>query len=265
MNPDTPVTKVSQVSPDLIRKYIDGCHILHYHNLIDAYGHLSVRLSASTFLMARYMAPALVASPDDLVVYKTEDGEPVDPNAPRGFSERFIHSEIYKAYPDVQATVHSHSLAVIPFSISSQPLAACFHMAGFLGCRVPVWDADSVYTDEDIQSMLIRSTRLGASLAKALGGAGEGGRGEPQHPVVLMRGHGMVVTAERIEMVVLRCYFTAHNAQVQQSAMALGGTVKLFTEREARDAGATSAAGAVKPWALWKREVENSTLYQNLA
>src|ERR1700691_4546466 len=85
-DPDTPVTKVSQVSPDLIRKYIDGCHILHYHNLIDAYGHLSVRLSASTFLMARYMAPALVASPDDLVVYKIEDGEPVDPNAPRGMS-----------------------------------------------------------------------------------------------------------------------------------------------------------------------------------
>jgi ribulose-5-phosphate 4-epimerase/fuculose-1-phosphate aldolase len=182
-----------------------------------------------------------------------------------GFSERFIHSEIYKAYPDVHATVHSHSLAVIPFSISSQPLAACFHMAGFLGCRVPVWDIDSVYTAEDQRSMLVRSTRIGASLAQALGHTGAGGRGEPQYPVVLMRGHGMVVTAERIEMVVLRCIYTAQNARVQQSAMGLGGTVKLFTEREATDTRETTAMGAVKPWPLWKREVENSTLYQNLA
>jgi hypothetical protein len=69
---DTLLTKVSQVSPDLIRKYIDSCHILHYYDLFDAYGHLSVRLSPSTFLMSRHMAPALVAWPEDLVVYKVD-------------------------------------------------------------------------------------------------------------------------------------------------------------------------------------------------
>jgi ribulose-5-phosphate 4-epimerase/fuculose-1-phosphate aldolase len=122
---------------------------------------------------------------------------------------------------------------------------------------------DTVYTDDDYQSMLVSCTRFGASLAQALGGAGDGGRGEPRYSVVLMRGHGMVVTADRIEMVVLRSIYTAQNARVQQSAMGLGGAVKLFTEKEARDTG--MAKGAVKPWPLWKREVENSTLYQNLA
>jgi ribulose-5-phosphate 4-epimerase/fuculose-1-phosphate aldolase len=76
-------TQVSQVPSELLRKYIHGCHILHHYDLVDAYGHLSVRLSRSTFLMSRYMAPALVASPDDLVIYKAADGEPVNPNAPR--------------------------------------------------------------------------------------------------------------------------------------------------------------------------------------
>jgi len=85
-----------------------------------------------------------------------------------GFLERFIHSEIYKAYPDVHATVHSHSLTVVPFSISSQPLSACFHMAGFLGCRVPVWDMDTVYTDDDDRSMLVSSTRFGPHLRRRL-------------------------------------------------------------------------------------------------
>jgi Class II Aldolase and Adducin N-terminal domain len=138
-------------------------------------------------------------------------------------------------------------------------------MAGFLGCRVPVWDMDTVYRDDDHRSMLVSSTRFGMSLAQALGGAGEGGRGEPRYPVVLMRGHGMVVTADRIEMVIMRSIYTAQNARVQQSAIGLGGAVKLFTEKEARDTGGTTAQGAVKPWPLWKREVENSTLYQNFA
>jgi len=77
------------MSLDVICKYIDGCHmILYYHDLIDAYGYLSVWLSASTFLASRYMAPLLVKRPDDLVIYKVEDGKPVDPSpsVPRGVS-----------------------------------------------------------------------------------------------------------------------------------------------------------------------------------
>jgi len=80
------ITEMSQVAPDLIRKLITGSHVLDHHKLVDAYGHISVRLSDSTFLMSRYLAPALVSSADDLVIYKVEDGEPVYPNAPRSMS-----------------------------------------------------------------------------------------------------------------------------------------------------------------------------------
>jgi hypothetical protein len=78
------ITETSQVSEELLCKYIHACHILHYHGLVDAYGHISVRLSLSTFLMSRYLAPPLVASTEDLVVYKVEDGEAVAADAPRG-------------------------------------------------------------------------------------------------------------------------------------------------------------------------------------
>lgn len=80
------IKEISQVSEELLCKYIHACHILHYHGLVDAYGHVSVRLSPSTFLMSRYMAPPLVASTKDLVVYKVEDGEAVAADAPRGLS-----------------------------------------------------------------------------------------------------------------------------------------------------------------------------------
>jgi ribulose-5-phosphate 4-epimerase/fuculose-1-phosphate aldolase len=176
-----------------------------------------------------------------------------------GFSERFIHSEIYKAYPSVQTVVHSHSLAVIPFSISSQPLSACFHMAGFLGCKVPVWDIDTAYAESDQRDMLVRNSKLGASLAKSLG---EGS--DLKHAVALMRGHGMVVVAENIEMVVFKCIYTAQNAAIQQNAHALGGSIQLFSQKEVDDTANTTAKGAVKPWPLWVREVEDASLYRNL-
>jgi hypothetical protein len=78
------IKQISEISSDLLRKYVDGCHILHFYGIVDAYGHLSVRLSDSTFLMSRYLAPALVATSDDLVIYDIESGEPVNHDAPRG-------------------------------------------------------------------------------------------------------------------------------------------------------------------------------------
>lgn len=68
--------------------------------------------------MPRCIAPALVSSDLDLVEYYTENAEPVDSTAPKGYAERYIHSEIYKRYPEVNSVVHSHSEAVVPYSIS---------------------------------------------------------------------------------------------------------------------------------------------------
>lgn len=199
-----------------------------------------------------------------------------------GFSERFIHSEIYKAYPSIASVIHSHALPVIPFSISAiQPLAACFHMAGFLGRRVPVWDfADAYAAEEELaqqQDMLVRNSHLGASLAKSL----RGGEDSPAHSgsnstdvdgevpnvVALMRGHGMVVVAQSIEMCVLRAIYTVQNAKILQAAKGLGGgDVRVLSEREVADTRNTTAKGAVKPWPLWVREVESAGgIYRNLA
>jgi ribulose-5-phosphate 4-epimerase/fuculose-1-phosphate aldolase len=69
---------------ELIRKYVHGCHILHYYNIVDAYGHISVRLSESVFMMSRYMAPALVSSAQDMVLYDVESGEALKKDAPKG-------------------------------------------------------------------------------------------------------------------------------------------------------------------------------------
>lgn len=88
--------------------------------VLDAYGHISVRHPTENdrFLMARNMPPATVSSAQDIVEYYVRDASPVNPDSPNGYVERFIHSEIYKKYPHIKSVVHSHSHAVIPYSIS---------------------------------------------------------------------------------------------------------------------------------------------------
>ncbi|KAL1888587.1 hypothetical protein Sste5346_009456 [Sporothrix stenoceras] len=266
-------SSIANIDETLLRTYIHGCHIMHHHQVVDAYGHLSIRISPTIFLMCRYMAPALVSSRDDLVLYSVDTGEALDSNAPRGFSERYIHSEVYKAYPGVQAVIHSHSLDVVPFSlVPSRPLKACIHMAGFLGTAVPVWDATASYYQQHPdaeRSMLVNNTEMGASLATALSTADC--YGLPQHAVALMRGHGYVCTGESIEMVVAKAIYTAHNARVQTTVNCLVGAssttssntpdILYFDEREATDTGRTTIQGAAKPWPLWVAEVTKDSLY----
>ena len=68
--------------------------------------------------MSRYIAPGTIASESDLIEYYVANADPVDPTATKGYSERCIHSEVYKRYPDIHSVIHSHSEAVVPYSIS---------------------------------------------------------------------------------------------------------------------------------------------------
>jgi len=83
--------------------------------------------------MSRDLAPANVANTSDIVEYLVSDASPLDPNAPKGFIERYIHSELYKRFPRIQSVVHSHSNEVLPFTFSGVPMRSSIHMAGFLG------------------------------------------------------------------------------------------------------------------------------------
>ena len=137
---------------------------------------------------ARSMAPSLV-TPDDIMEFDL-DGNALDPRGRTLYTERFIHSEIYKADPAVNAIVHSHSPSIIPFGATAVPLRPIYHMSSFLGAGVPIFEireAGGPATD-----MLIRSPELGAALARRLG----------HSAVVLMRGHGDVVVGDSLQQVV---------------------------------------------------------------
>lgn len=70
--------------------------------------------------MPRNIAPATITSHRDLVQYWVSDASPVNEAAPKGYVERFIHSEIYRERSDVNSVIHSHSHEVLPFANSSK-------------------------------------------------------------------------------------------------------------------------------------------------
>jgi ribulose-5-phosphate 4-epimerase/fuculose-1-phosphate aldolase len=70
--------------------------------------------------MSKNTAPATISSRSDLIHYWVENAEPVDKNAAPGYSERCIHSEVLKRFPEVNCVIHSHSNAVVPYTISGK-------------------------------------------------------------------------------------------------------------------------------------------------
>lgn len=216
--------------------------ILADQGVVDGFGHVSVRSvkNPNHYFISRSRAPALISA-EDIMEYDLEDNA-IDARGRSSYLERFIHSEIYKARPDVQAIVHSHSHAVIPFSVSDVPLKPISHMGGFLIREVPVFEIREAGGNET--DMLIRNKALGAALARKLGGA----------TVALMRGHGDVVVGQSVKTAVLHAVYTELNARIQADALRLGGKITFLNEVEAAKVGAVNDQVVERPWEIWKNE-----------
>ncbi|HEX9877191.1 MAG TPA: class II aldolase/adducin family protein [Gammaproteobacteria bacterium] len=227
--------------PALIQDLIAANRILAAQGIVDAFGHVSVRhdKDPNRFLMSRSLAPELVTA-DDLIEYDL-DANAVDLSGRSQYSERYIHAEIYKARPDVMAVVHNHSPSVIPFGISSVPLKPVYHMAGFIGEGLPIYD---IREAAGMTEMLVNNAARGSALARELG----------DRPAVLMRGHGVAVVGPALPFAVGRSVYLELNASIQLQAIGLGGSVTYLDPQEARlvvEAGENRSYD--RPWEVWRR------------
>jgi L-fuculose-phosphate aldolase len=136
------------------------------------------------------------------------DGKVVAGTA-RRHSEVFIHSEIFKARPDVNCVIHTHPTYSIALSSTGRTLK-CYSQPGAL-----FYDALGTYTDT---INLIRTAEMGAGVARALGQ----GRG------VLLKNHGVVVTGRTIAEAVIGTIMLENGAMVQLVAEAAGEVMPEF-------------------------------------
>ncbi|HEY7387656.1 MAG TPA: class II aldolase/adducin family protein [Bryobacteraceae bacterium] len=236
-----PALATAQPQRSLVEELVLANHILASTGVLDAYGHVSVRDSRNPnhYLLARHMAAGLVTA-EDIIEYDLNSNA-VNAAESTGYTERFIHGNIYKARPDVMAVVHFHAPDVIPFGVTGIPLRPVFHMAAFLGEGVPVFE---IRKAGGVTDMLIRNNALGQALAETLG----------KKPAVLLRGHGAVVVAPSLHVVAGRAYYMMVNARVQTQAIQLGGgKVTYLEDDEARKAAPQD--GYERSWNLWKQSV----------
>ena len=224
----------------LVEDLVAANRILVEHGVIDAYGHVSVRSEndPARYLLARSIAPELVTH-EDILEYDLESN-PVDPRGRESVRERFIHGEIYKARPDVNAVVHNHSPSVVPFSVTKVSMRPLFHMAAFVGEGVPNFEIRDTQKGSDL---LVKTPYLGKALAKTLG----------KSSAALMRGHGSVTVGESLPRAVGRSIYLELSARMQLQALAIAGPrgkIVYLDDKEVRASVPVQDYG--RAWPMWR-------------
>ena len=233
--------KKLSASRGLVEDVVAASRVLAMHEVLDAYGHVSARSDRrpERFIMSRSLAPALVGAAD--LMELDLESEPLKGDKRKGFLERYIHGEIYRARPDVMAVVHSHSASVIPFGVTRAKLRPLYHMGSFLWSGAPVFEIRKVKEENDL---LIRDRPLGKALAHCLGAC----------TCVLMRGHGMTVVGGSVPEAVFRSIYTEMNARLQIQATRLEGPIEFLSDEEGRRSEASNRGTLERPWELWKKQ-----------
>ncbi|HEY6239682.1 MAG TPA: class II aldolase/adducin family protein [Burkholderiales bacterium] len=225
---------------NLVEDLVAAYRVLAEHGVIDAYGHVSVRSDRDPgrYLLARALAPELV-KPEDIMEYDL-DSNPVDPQGRESVRERFIHGEIFKVRPEVNAVVHNHSPSVVPFSVTTVALRPVFHMAAFVGQGTPNFEIRDAEKGTDL---LVKTPYLGRALAKTLG----------KHPAALMRGHGSVTVGENLPRAVGRSIYLELSARMQLQAIVIagpGGKITYLDEREVQ--ASVPLQDYNRAWPMWR-------------
>lgn len=232
------------VEPALLADLAAAARILAAQGVVDGFGHVSMRhpQAPGRYFMSRSIAPALV-TPGDIIEYDL-DSNPCNANGRGSFLERFIHGEIYKARPDINAVVHSHSPSVVPFGLVNVPMQAMFHNAAFIAAGVPVFDISRKFGATD---MLVSDGAKGVALARVLG----------KNDIALMRAHGSVACGPTLQTAVFRAVYTEVNARIQHWTMALSGGVPLaaLDAEEGKLADGPNQTAGMRAWDLWRSQV----------
>ena len=173
-------------------------------------GHISFRLpdDPSRFFMKAHSIGLDEITMQNILTIDL-DGKVVAGTA-RRHSEVYIHSEIFKARPDVNCVIHTHPTYSIALSSTGRALK-CYSQPGAL-----FYEALGSYTDT---INLIRSRRRWARASRARWG---------EAAAVLLKNHGVVVTGATIAEAVIGTIMLENGAMVQLLAEAAGDLAPEF-------------------------------------
>ena len=196
------------------RKLIDAGKILESEGQADfTRGHVSIRVPGDPghFFMKPHSYGFDEITEENIVVCNL-DGEKVGGGG-RRHSEVFVHSEIFKARPEITSVIHTHPTYAVALTATGKPLKMISQPSVHFAEGVPY------YTDT---MNLIRSQDMGRGVAQAMGNA----------KAVFMRNHGVAIAGRTIEESVLLALLLDNACQIQLLAEAAGGEGQVFSDED---------------------------------
>jgi ribulose-5-phosphate 4-epimerase/fuculose-1-phosphate aldolase len=184
--------------------------------LVDYLGHASARVPGTDRIVIKPKHSPTVRGMAglgaDAMVVVDLDGQLVEGSA-RPPAEVFIHTEIYRARPDVAAVVHTHQRAATLAGVLGLPIEPVLHVPStFVDADPPVWPHPVLVTD----------AQRGRDLAGALGD------GRFCH----LQGHGIVSVAVDLREATVAAAMLEQLAEAALTAAAAGAKPRRITPAE---------------------------------
>ncbi len=189
--------------------------LLNAENILGYSGHVSVRLPGrGEFLIQPVDQSRASLRPEHLLVCGMDGKSRAASKSARPPSEVFIHTEIFRARPDVNAVAHFHHDLATAFTlveeVSLQPIKN----------HAVRWES-GIPTHPDPSH--VSTPALGRALAASLGA----------HQALLIRAHGQVVVAEDLPALLADCIHFVENAEALYRAATLGTVIPLTAKEMA--------------------------------
>ncbi len=228
----------------LLAETVTAYRILVNEVVLDGFGHISVRSPAAPgrFFMPRAMPPSLVTV-EDFLELDVETSQPVDASGRRVNGERYLHGEIFKARPDVNAIVHAHSYSTIPLTLAGIAMQPVMVQAGFMPLSVPTFELRTVRGAG--RGLQITDPGRGEALAAVLG----------PHPVALLARHGVVIVGPSIVHATVYSIYTELNAKLQMQALQMAQQIETLDEPELFE---PNGFDVNRPWQHYRSRLPNS-------
>jgi len=206
----------------LVRK---AARALGRHGLAHAYGHVSTRIDAGTFLVCAAEPMGLIAPGRRGTLVQIEGDLPDNV-----LGEVRIHRAIYRRRPEVGGVARCMPPKIMSLSTLRLTPRIRHGFGSYFYPGIPLWD----------DPLLIRSDAAAERLAEQMGNA----------LAIVMRGNGLVTAGESIEEAVVRAWYAEDAARVELDVLAAGGagTPAFFGEEEAKLRGVWSGRILERMW-----------------
>lgn len=168
-------------------------------------GNLSARLPDGHVVVSPSSLPYETMSADDLVVLDLAGNVVEGERAPT--SEKALHLECLRRYPEIGAVIHSHALFASMFAVTHQPIPCVIEEVDiYVGGDVPVADYALTGSDE-----------LGREAARHLA----------DRAAVLMANHGLLTVGKDLAQAHKVASLVERTAQIVWGSRLLGSPVPL--------------------------------------